>query len=354
LIAWQYFVGMPQMEKQRQEAQTKAQQTQSQPQQPPASGQVTPGQVAPGQIAPGQVAPGQPGGVAPQLPGQGSAPTPTQQLTREAVLKASPRVAIETPKLAGSIGLKGAQLDDIALTQYRETVDPKSPPIVLLSPAGSPHPFYAEFGWAPAAGATLKLPDSSTLWTQQGAGTLGVGRPVTLTWNNGEGLEFRRVFSVDDRYLISVQNQIINRGTAPVTLYPFALIRRIGTPETLGYYILHEGLIGVFGDQGLQEVTYSDMEKKKTLSFKASNAWLGITDKYWAATLLPDSKAAIQGQFSFTLNGNQKSYQTDYFGEARTVAPGATASDNTRLFAGAKEVAIVGINWSGSSLGGYN
>ncbi len=340
LIAWQYFVGMPQMEKQKQEAQIKAQQQQQvQQQQAPQ---------------PGQATPAAPGSVTPQLPGQGAAPTPAQQLTREAVLKASPRVAIETARLAGSISLKGAQIDDLALVQFRETVDPKSPPIVLLSPAGSPHPFYAEFGWAPGAGTTLKVPDSNATWTQQGSGTLGVGRPVTLTWNNGEGLEFRRIFTVDDRYLITVENQIVNRGSAPATLYPFALIRRVGTPETLGYYILHEGLIGVFGDQGLQEVTYADIEKKKTMSFKATNAWLGITDKYWAAALLPDTKAAIQGQFSYNLNGTQKSYQTDYLGEAQTVAPGATASNSTRLFAGAKEVAIVGINFPGSAIGGYN
>jgi YidC/Oxa1 family membrane protein insertase len=275
-------------------------------------------------------------------------------LTREAVLKASPRVAIETPRLAGSIALKGAQIDDLSLTQFHETVNPTSPPIVLLSPAGSPHPFYAEFGWAPGAGITLKVPDSNTLWSQQGAGALGVGRPVTLTWNNGEGLEFRRIFTVDDRYLITVENQVINRGSTPVTLYPFGLVRRVGTPETLGYYILHEGLIGVFGDQGLQEVTYADIEKKKNVAFKATNAWLGITDKYWAATLLPDTKAAIQAQFSHSLNGTQKSYQADYLGEAQTVAPGATTSNSTRLFAGAKEVAIVGINFPFSGAGGYN
>ena len=175
LIAWQYFVGMPQMEKQKQEAQIKAQQQQQvQQQQAPQ---------------PGQTTPAAPGSVTPQLPGQGAAPTPAQQLTREAVLKASPRVAIETARLAGSISLKGAQIDDLALAQFHETVDPKSPPIVLLSPAGSPHPFYAEFGWAPGAGTTLKVPDSNATWTQQGSGTLGVGRPVTLTWNNGEGLE---------------------------------------------------------------------------------------------------------------------------------------------------------------------
>src|SRR6188472_2623807 len=204
LIAWQYFVGLPQMEKQKQEALLKQQQ-----------------QVQ----TPGQPAPTTPGGVQPQLSGQGAAPTPGQQLSREAVLKATPRVLIETPRLRGSIALKGAQIDDLALTQYHETVDPKSPPIVLLSPAGSPHPFFAEFGWVGGAGAPVKAPDANTVWTQQGSNALDVGKPVTLTWSNGEGLEFRRIITVDDKYLITVESQVSNKGGEPVTLYPFALIR---------------------------------------------------------------------------------------------------------------------------------
>jgi YidC/Oxa1 family membrane protein insertase len=345
LIVWQYFIGFPQMEKQRQEAQLKAQQQQQQQIQNP-----------PAQNPQAQQPSGQPAaqsGAPPQLPGQGAAPTVAQQLSREAALKATPRIAIETPRLSGSIALKGAAIDDLALTQYHETIDPKSPPIVLLSPAGSPHPFFAEFGWVGGAGAPVKAPDADTVWTQQGSAPLGVDKPVTLTWNNGEGLEFRRTISVDDKYLITVQNQVSNTGGAPVTLYPFGLIRRIGTPETLGYYILHEGLIGVVDDK-LQEFTYKAIEDKKNVSLKSDNAWLGFTDKYWAATLIPDTKATIQAQFSYNLNGTQKSYQTDYLGEAQTVAPGASASTGTRLFAGAKEVAVVGINFGIFGEGGYN
>ncbi|MEI8151707.1 MAG: membrane protein insertase YidC [Hyphomicrobiales bacterium] len=325
LIVWQYFVGFPQMERQRQEALLKQQQQQQQAQ--------TPAQ-------PGQPAPAAQGGAQPQLPGQGAAPTLNLQLSREAVLKASPRISIETPRLSGSIALKGAAIDDIALTQYRETIDPKSPPIVLLSPQGSPHPFYAEFGWVGGAGATIKAPDANTVWTQQGGNQLGVGKPVTLTWDNGDGLEFRRIVSVDEKYLISVENQVSNKGASPVSLFPFALIRRHGTPETLGYYILHEGMIGVLDDK-LQEYTYKQIEDKKNVQFKTTNGWLGITDKYWAATLMPDTKAAIQAQFSFSQTGTQKTYQTDYLGDAQTVAPGATVSNSTRLFAGAKEVAVI-------------
>ena len=325
LIAWQYFVGLPQMEKQKQEAQLKTQQQQQQP-------VTTPGEAGQGALAvqPGAVpAPGQPAG----LPGR--------PLSREDVIKASPRVLVDTPRLRGSIALKGAQIDDLALTQYRETVEPKSPAIVLLSPVGSPHPFYAEFGWVGGAGTPVKVPDSNTVWTQQGSGPLGPGKPVTLAWDNGEGLEFRRVLTIDDKYLITVDNQVANKGSAPATLYPFGLIRRHGTPETAGYYILHEGLIGILGEQGLQEFTYSAIADKKNVSFKATSAWLGLTDKYWAATLIPDTKAPIQAQFSYNLTGTLKTYQTDYLGDGQTIAPGATGTNQARLFAGAKEVAVI-------------
>jgi YidC/Oxa1 family membrane protein insertase len=323
LIAWQFFFGLPQMEKQRQQQQQQQQQ-QAQPQ-PPQQGPQTAPQTTPQ--------------TGPQVPGQ--APTPGPQQSREAALAGSPRVQIDTPRLKGSIALRGARIDDLSLSQYRVTVDPSSPPVVLLSPSASPHPFYAEFGWVGAAGATVKVPDGETVWAQEGSGALGVDRPVTLKWDNGQGLEFRRTIAVDDKYLFTVRDEAVNRGAAPVTLYPFALISRHGTPETLGYYILHEGLIGKFGDERSQEVTYGDIEKKKTENFEATNSWIGITDKYWAAALLPDTTAKVKARFSFAPLGMAKTYQTDYLLDAVTVQPGATGAANARLFAGAKEVAIV-------------
>ena len=329
LIVWQVFYGMPQMEKQKQIQQ---QQAQERSQQPPALPQQTPGTVPQTPPAPG---------TAPQAPAQGGTVAP-QTMTRDAALAASPRVHIDTPSLSGSISLKGARIDDLSLIKYRETVDPNSPPIVLLAPSGSPHPFYAEFGWSPPSGASVKLPTADTLWQQQGSGTLSFGHPVTLVYDNGEGLQFRRTIAVDDKYLFTIRDEVINNGAAPVTLYPFGLISRHGTPQTLGYYILHEGLIGVFGDKGLQEETYADIEKKKEVFFSATDVWLGITDKYWATTLLPDTNAQVAAKFSTgTIGNNIKTYQSDYLGPAQTIAPGGAAAVNGRLFAGAKEVEVV-------------
>ena len=324
LLGWQYFFAVPQ-EKARQEQLQAQQQKQTVP---------TPGQ--PGQV--GQP-PAQSG--TPEVPGQTNAPAAAAPVTREAALAGSPRVSIATDSLQGSIALKGGRIDDLALLKFRETVDPKSPPIFLLSPSGTADPFYAEFGWTGAAGANVKLPTSETVWTQSGSGALSINHPVTLTYHNGEGFEFRRTIAVDDKYLFTLKDEVTNKSANPVALYPYALISRHGTPHTAGYYILHEGLIGVLGDSGLQEFTYKNIEDKKTVNFDITNGWLGITDKYWAATLLPDTTARLKARFSTGMLGTIRTYQTDYLLDAQTIAPGATASANARLFAGAKEVAVV-------------
>ena len=326
LLAWQYFFALPQ-EKARQE-QLQAQQ-QAQKQNVPAPAQ--PGQPAPTLAQSGP----------PQLPGQASVPAAPAQLGRAAALAESPRVPIATGSVQGSIALKGARIDDLALVKFRETVDPKSPPIFLLSPSGTADPFYAEFGWAGAAGANIKLPTSETIWKQAGSGALSVGHPITLTYDNGEGLEFRRTIAVDDKYLFTVRDEVANKSANPISLFPYALISRHGTPQTAGYYILHEGLIGVLGDSGLQEYTYKNIAEKKAVNFDVTNGWLGITDKYWAATLVPETTARLKARFSTSAVGNVPTYQTDYLLDAQTIAPGATGSASARLFAGAKEVAVV-------------
>ena len=294
------------------------------------------------------------------MPGA-AAPAAKPATRAEAIKLAGARVPIATDALNGTIALKGARLDDLSLVKFRETVDPNSPPIVLLSPSGSPDPFYAEFGWTPAAGTTAKLPNSETVWKQEGSGALAPGHPVTLTWDNGEGLQFRRIIEVDDRYMFKVTQEVANKSANPVTLYPYGLISRHGTPHTAGYYILHEGLVGYLGNDGLKEYTYKNMTDlkadaagNKQVEFDVTNGWLGITDKYWAATLLPDPKDHIKAHYSTGSLGGKETYQTDFLLDARTVAPGATASASARLFAGAKEVNVVGINFPLVGIGGYN
>ncbi|MBB5053072.1 YidC/Oxa1 family membrane protein insertase [Afipia massiliensis] len=329
LIAWQYIYNIPQMEKQRAAQQAELAQKQA----------ANPATTAPGATpTPGTTptAPAQQAG-APTTPAAAAAPVQP----RPTVIAASPRVKIETPSISGSIALTGARIDDVALVKFRETVDPKSPAIELFSPSGTKEPFYAEFGFVPSAGSTVKMPTKDTVWTQEGTGALTPAKPVTLSWNNGQGLTFKRTISIDDKYLFTIKDDVSNVGDAPVTLYPFGLISRHGVPPVSGYYILHEGLIGVLGEKGLQEYGYKAIDEAKAVEFKVTNAWLGITDKYWAGTLLPSPKANVQARFSSNLVGTLRTYQTDYLLDPLTVAIGGTATTTTNLFAGAKENAVV-------------
>jgi len=340
LIAWQYFYNVPQMERQRA-------QTQAQTELAKSSTPATPGSATPGSTTP------QPGATpSPTTPGQPSAAAPV--VSRDTAITATPRIKIETPRVTGSISLRGARIDDLALVQYRDTVDPNSPAIVLFSPSNTAHPYYAEFGWVPASGSTARLPDQNTVWQQEGSGTLSPGNPVTLKYDNGEGLTFRRTIAIDDRFLFTIKDDVTNAGSAPVTLYPFALISRHGKPEVSGYYILHEGLIGYLGEQGLQEYAYTKIDDAKSVAFNVTNGWLGITDKYWATALLPDTTAKLQARFSSNLVNAKRTYQTDYLLDPQTIAIGGTASANARLFAGAKEAGVVGINFPFAGHGGYN
>jgi YidC/Oxa1 family membrane protein insertase len=339
LIAWQYFYNVPTMEKRR-----AAEQAQSELVKPTQPGNAVTPQ----------------GGVAPAPSGDANAPAANQPaaaapiVSRDAAIAGSPRVKIDTPRVIGSIALKGARIDDLSLVQFRETVDPTSPPIVLYSPSNTAEPYYAEFGWVPASGSTAKIPDRDTNWQQEGSGALTPTTPVTLKYDNGDGLTFRRTIAIDDRYLFTIKDEVTNVGNAPVTLYPYALISRHGTPKVSGYYILHEGLIGYLGDQGLQEYGYKKIDDAKEVKLQATDGWLGITDKYWASALLPDTNAPLHAKFSSTLVGTSHNYQTDYLEDAQTIAIGGTGSANARLFAGAKEASVVGINFPIGGFGGYN
>jgi YidC/Oxa1 family membrane protein insertase len=304
LIVWWYFIDIPQ-QKHRPELQRQAQMTQAQP-------------------APG---------------GYSAAPAPgvtAEPKEREDVVASTPRIAIETPIVTGSVNLKGGRIDDVSLS-HKTAMDRSSLAIVLLSPAGSPQPYYAEFGWV-SVGATAKMPGPDTVWSQDGEGALAAGHPVTLRYDNGDGLEFRRTISVDDRYLFTLRDEVANHGAAAVSLHPYALISRRGMPPTPGS---HDGLIGMMGDQGLQNITYKTIEDKRFHQFDVTNAWMGFTDEHRAAILLPDTTAHVQAEFHSVRLGPTTTYQAGYLLDRQTVAPGATGSADARLFAGNKEVGVV-------------
>jgi YidC/Oxa1 family membrane protein insertase len=279
-----------------------------------------------------------------QTPAQGSLGA-AATTTTPAVPKVVPRVQIAAPRVRGSISLLGARLDDLVLTDYRETLQPNSPNVRLLEPRSDPEPYYVQYGWSAAPGETVKLPDNDTVWTGS-ADTLSAGHPVTLSWDNGAGLTFQIALSVDDDYMFTVRQSVKNATGAPVKLFPWARIRRDYTPEVSGYYILFEGLLGVV-DGTLQETNYakakSEGEKRNGIAYDATSTggWAGITDKYWLTTLIPDQSIVSTVNFRH-ISENGDHYQVDYVTQdPQTVAPGGEAALPSRLFAGAKIVRLL-------------
>lgn len=318
VIGWEYFYAGPQLEKERQrQAQMHPRETTgSQPSGPQAGNS---------QSAPSSSSPAHSGGAEPQK-------------SRTSALAESPRVKLDAPAVYGSIALKGARLDDVSFKAYRETVDPNSPNIILLSPAGSQAPYYVETGFIADPGANLLLPGPDTLW-QADLDTLTESTPVTLSYDNGQGLVFHRKIAIDARYMFTVTDSIENKSAQAITLHPYAFVKRHGKPESAGYSILHEGFVGVIGDSGVEEIKYDKIEKEDhaTKRFAGTGGWLGITDKYWATAVIPDQSKPIEANFSGS-GSAPLIYQAGFAGtDGKTVAPGASSEFTSRVFAGAKE-----------------
>ena len=275
-----------------------------------------------------------------------TAPAPAAAATTSSTVpKEVPRLQIAAHRLRGSISLLGARLDDLVLTDYRETLAPDSPNVRLLEPRSEDHPYYVQYGWSAAPGEQVKLPGNDTVWAGSG-GTLSAGHPVTLSWDNGAGLTFQLTFSVDDDYMFGVQQSVKNTTGTPVKLSPWSRIRRDYTPQVAGYYILFEGLLGVV-DGTLQETTYakakSEGEKKNGIAYDATatGGWAGITDKYWLTSLVPDQAIASTVNFIHRSEDGDH-YQVDYITkEPQTIAANGDASLFSRVFAGAKIVRLL-------------
>jgi len=253
---------------------------------------------------------------------------------RSQAVAANRRILLQSESLSGSINLDNGRIDDIVLRQYRESVDPTSDNIIFLSPAGSQDPYFAEFGWV---GAQNTFGGNGANW-QTNSRILTPSSPLVLTSETDQGLKLTRTYSIDDKFMFTVVDRVENNADAPVTLSAFARLTRINTPETSGFFILHEGPIGIL-DGTLKEIDYGDLEDEPLpTTFESTGGWLGVTDKYWLAALIPDQAVAVNASFSYrkTARGADV-YQTDFLERnVHTVAPGAAAEVTSRLFAGAK------------------
>ena len=311
LFGWQYFIAGPQMQKEQQRQHLLAKQKGAEAQQPSAN-----------------------------LP-QASAGAP-KQLTRSAALKqGGARVVITTPLLSGTLRLAGARFDDLQLVKYRETLDPKSPEIVLFSPQSTAYPYYAVFGWVAAPGSNIKVPDDTTPWKLTGGKMLTPDTPVTLTWDNGQGLTFTRTIAVDKQYMFTVSDTVANHSHDAAVLYPYAYVSRSNIPQDKHYMALHEGFVGMLEGR-LKDPGYDDFKNNEPpQTFQSTGGWLGITDKYWMAAVVPPQNEAVDASYRTTDAAAKKDYQADYRLGPRAIAPGATVHLTQRMFAGAKVVTIL-------------
>ena len=294
-----------------------------------------------------QVAPVTPDAVTQQVEGALPPPTATPGTTGTPAQapQETPRLAIETPRLEGTISLLGGRIDDLELTGYRQTLDADSPFVRLLSPVGAQGAYYALYGWAPGGSLDYaQVPGPNTPWTLSSGDTLGVGRPVELTWDNGQGLVFRQTLAIDENYMFTITQKVENNTGAEVRLAPYGVVARHGLPADLqNFFILHEGVVQM-ADGKLTEIKYKNMPelprsdregaRAETVDV-AANGWIGFTDKYWMTTLVPMPGQAFTAVAKYSEQSNV--FQTEARLPTITVAAGETGSASTMLFAGAKE-----------------
>ena len=269
----------------------------------------------------------------PQPQADPAADAPQAIRDRRQVLASTPRVRIETPRLSGSINLKGARIDDLVLTRHTEGLGRNSPPVRLFSPAGSPHAYFGSFGWA---GDGVSAPGPDTVWQASG-NRLTPATPIILSWNNGQGQTFQIRLSIDDGYLFTAEQHLINRGTAPVAARAFALVSRVGESPDPDGWTVHVGPVGVFGGAADYDNNWEDV-REGTRSFNSRGGWLGFTDKYWLAAVIPDQASNVEAAFRHLPSNT---YQADFVAAPVVVPAGQASRSTVRMFAGAKEVQLL-------------
>lgn len=250
------------------------------------------------------------------------------------VLGESPRVTIDTPKLKGSIALKGARIDDVVLPSHKETIAKDSPPVRLFSPSGTKDAYFASFGWS---GEGLKLPDANSLWTADRQ-TLTPATPVTLRWDNGAGQRFIMKLSVDTDYMLTIAQTVENTGTGQIIARPYGLLSHLGISKTPSTWTIHTGPIGVFNNAANYSVNFKTLDEEGDQRFSTTGGWIGFTDLYWHAALIPAQTLPVETQFR---TGGEKRYQADMTYAPSVIAPGKAVTTTSRLFVGAKETAVL-------------
>jgi len=257
------------------------------------------------------------------------------EITRNDVINNTNRIKVENENIKGSISLQGAIIDDIIFKNYNETLNGENK-VTFLNPKNSSEEYFIETGWASSGNEKIKLPLGDSIWKVKGNSTLTPNNPVTIEWDNGDGLIFAKKIDLDDKFLFKITQSIKNNSNKSFQFYPYAQITRGGKPEGMQIYILHEGFLGVFGDE-LIEKDYDDIEKEK-FTINTSKGWLGITDKYWLAAIVPEKGKEFKAEFV----AKKEKYRANYIiKEAEILNPGNTITNKINTFVAAKEVAVI-------------
>ena len=255
-------------------------------------------------------------------------------LSRKDAITQNDRVIIKNDNVEGSISLKGAVIDDLSFIKYKKELKNEDK-VVFLNPKEIADGYYVETGWS-SIGNKVKVPNIETQWSVKGNKLLNQNNSVTLIWNNGEGIIFKKIVSLDDKFLFKIKQEVQNNTKEDLELYPYAQITRNKKPDDVqGFYILHEGFIGVF-DGELKEDGYDDIKEKK-ISRNADNGWLGITDKYWMTAVVPPKDENFKSTFLF-----KDTFKANYIQNSPvSIKSSKGASNEIRVFAAAKEVNTV-------------
>ena len=257
----------------------------------------------------------------------------TIKISRNEALKENERVLFENDKIRGSISLIGSSIDDLTFKNYTNTLNGDDN-VILLNPKQSNNGYYVETGWA-TTNKNIDLPNSKSLWSIEGSNKLTPSSPVILSWTNNQNIKFLKEISIDKQYLFNIKQTIINSSDKTYNFYPYGQIIRNVAPDVTNFYILHEGLIGVFDDQ-LVEEDYDDIEEKK-YSKNAQSGWLGITDKYWLTSLIPEKDKSFRSDFDYKNKFRANFIETN----ATEVGANETKSNSIRVIIAAKEVNVI-------------
>ena len=261
---------------------------------------------------------------------------------RGGAITTAPRVKVDTPSLIGTISLHGARIDDLALKHYHTSPDPKSPLVQLLRPGGAQPGWFAQVGWLPG-NAPEALPDDDAIdWAAPAGAVLTPQTPLVLTYDNGQGLKATRTIAVDDNALFTITDVVANGTAQALPIRSYGVVEQQGLPGDLtNSNIVHEGAVGILDGAQLREAKYKDWKKKGFADLKSTGGWLGVTEKYWLAALIPDQSLAFDAKFPVESRDGVDLYKSGYLGPVETVAPGQSLTRTTRIFAGAKTVPVL-------------